>query len=118
MSVTVREVRPDEWRDLRSLRLSALATDEDAFGDTLASATARTDQAWKTYAYDGPDSMTFVAVDTERFVGMARGRAHGADAGLYGMWVAPEHRQCGVERHPDAAPRRIEKFADSRTSVP
>jgi ribosomal protein S18 acetylase RimI-like enzyme len=98
MDVLVREVRPDEWRELRELRLAALATDEDAFGDTLALARARDDDAWCVYASDGVDSVTFVAVRDGRFVGMSRGRVHGTGAGLYGMWVAPDARGEGLGR--------------------
>lgn len=98
MDVVVRPVRPEEWRELRDLRLAALATDEDAFGSTLALARARGDDAWRAYAYDGPDSVTFVASCEGRWVGMARGRAHDGEGGLYGMWVAPDARGAGVGR--------------------
>lgn len=100
MTVDVRAVRADEWPALRDLRLRALAEDATAFGDTLAKASARTDDEWRRYADDGASAVTFVAVDAGRFVGMSRGRVldGGPDAGLFGMWVAPEARQRGAGR--------------------
>jgi ribosomal protein S18 acetylase RimI-like enzyme len=96
--VEIRRVRPDEWQALRDLRLRALATDPDAFGDSLAHASARTDADWQAYA-DRPDRVGFVAVTADGFVGMAMGGPapdHPEVAGLYGMWVAPEARGAGV----------------------
>jgi GNAT superfamily N-acetyltransferase len=98
MAPLVRPVRPEEWPALRDLRLRALAADEDAFGDTLARARAQPEEGWRAYAFDGPDSVTFVAESGGGFLGMARGRVHGADGGLYGMWVAPEARGAGLGR--------------------
>jgi ribosomal protein S18 acetylase RimI-like enzyme len=100
MSADVRLVRDDEWQALRDLRLRALSTDETAFGQTLADARRRTDDEWRFYGENTAGSVTFVAVDDAgRFVGMARGRELDArDAGLFGMWVAPEARRGGVGR--------------------
>jgi GNAT superfamily N-acetyltransferase len=99
MDVLVRQVRPDEWRELRTLRLAALANDEDAFGDTLALASARDDDAWRAYAGGGAAKVTFVAVRDGAFVGMARGGPRDAgEVGLYGMWVAPDARDAGLGR--------------------
>lgn len=95
----VRRVLPDEWQELRRLRLRALTEDATAFGDTLEKARARTDDEWRRYAHDGGRSVTFVAVSGGRFVGMSRGRVlEGGEAGLYGMWVAPNARRGGVGR--------------------
>ena len=97
----IRRVRPDEWAALRDLRLKALESDPDAFGNTLESALADDDTTWRLRA-DRPDGVAFVAVaDDGRLVGMANGGpAHGQPvaAGLYGMWVAPEARGRGVGR--------------------
>ena len=99
MTVDVRVVRPGEWQALRELRLRALTEDVTAFGDTLEKARARTDDDWRRYADDGKPSVTFVAALDGRFVGMSRGRVlGGGDAGLFGMWVAPEVRRTGTGR--------------------
>ena len=95
----IRRVRPDEWEALRDLRLRALETDPDAFGDTYERAVVDDDAAWRARA-DRPDGVTFVAVtDDDSFVGMANGgpAPNRADAaGVYGMWVAPEVRGQGL----------------------
>ena len=94
----VRHVRPHEWQAYRELRLRALATDPDAFGDSVAHASARTDADWQRYA-DPPEGAAFVATNGDGFVGMARGGTvdgRPGVAGLYGMWVAPEARRSGV----------------------
>ena len=99
MTFDVRPVRAEEWQALRDLRLRALTEDVTAFGDTLEKAHARTDDEWRRYAHDGPASVTFVATIGGRFVGMSRGRVlDGGDAGLFGMWVAPEARRRGAGR--------------------
>ncbi len=91
----IRPIRPDEWRDLREVRLQALADAPDAFGSTLAQESADPDEVWQGRA-DRPDGTTIVAVDAAgRFVGLASGGpAEGFpdSAGVYGMWVDPAAR--------------------------
>jgi ribosomal protein S18 acetylase RimI-like enzyme len=91
----VRAVRPDEWRELRDIRLRALADSPDAFGATLAEGLADPDAAWQLRA-DRPDGLAVVAVDEAgRFVGMASGGPAPDEvdiAAIYGMWVDPAAR--------------------------
>jgi ribosomal protein S18 acetylase RimI-like enzyme len=95
----IRRVRPDEWQAHRAIRLRALESDPDAFGETLTHALTDDDAAWQRRA-DRPDGMAFVAVaDDGRFVGMANGGpapGHPEFAAVYGMWVAPEARGQGI----------------------
>ena len=98
-TIEIRRVRPDEWAALRELRLRALKSDPDAFGDTYERAVADDDAAWQARA-DRPDGATFVAVaPDDGFVGMASGgpAPNRPDAAaVYGMWVAPETRGHGL----------------------
>jgi len=91
----VRAVRPDEWRELREIRLRALADSPDAFGATLAEVEGDPDETWRLRA-DRPGGIAVVAADeAERFVGMASGgpAPDGMDiAAIYGMWVEPAAR--------------------------
>lgn len=93
--MVIRPIRPDEWRDLRDIRLRALRDAPDAFGATFNEESADPDEAWKHQA-DRPDGLMVVAVDEGgRFVGMAFGGPAWGDiegAALYGMWVDPEAR--------------------------
>jgi ribosomal protein S18 acetylase RimI-like enzyme len=95
----IRRVRPDEWQAHRAIRLRALESDPDAFGETLAHALTDDDAAWRRRA-ERPDGVAFVAVENDgRFVGMANGGPapdHPEFAAVYGMWVAPEARGQGV----------------------
>ena len=91
----IRTIRPDEWRELRELRLRALADAPDAFGVTYDQELAAADQAWQDRA-SRPDRKMFVAVDDHgRFVAMGSGGpAPDAPeyAAIYGMWVDPAAR--------------------------
>jgi ribosomal protein S18 acetylase RimI-like enzyme len=94
----VRRLRPDEWRELRALRLRALADAPDAFGATLADAEAEPDDEWQTRA-GSSDRVTIVAEVAGRLVGMAGGGAapmEESTAGLHGMWVEPASRGTGI----------------------
>jgi ribosomal protein S18 acetylase RimI-like enzyme len=96
--VEIRRLRPDEWPALRALRLRALASDPDAFGETLADAEAHPDEEWRRRA-DDPSAPTFVAEAPSGLVGMVMGGPAPDErpaAALYSMWVAPEARAQGV----------------------
>ena len=95
----IRTVRPDEWRELRALRLRALADAPDAFGATYDEEATNADDAWQFRA-DRPDGRMIVAVDAAGgFVGMGSGGTapdHPEFAAIYGMWVDPSVRGQGV----------------------
>ncbi len=100
----IRRARSGEWETIRALRLRALATDPDAFGEVLTDVEQRPESAWTTWIGD-PARAIFVAVDPDgasgsgALVAMAVGapmRDNPEIAGLFGMWVAPEVRQRGI----------------------
>jgi len=95
----IRRIRPGDLEALRTLRLRALATDPDAFGERLEQATIRPDADWRAWT-EAPERGVFVAFDDRaRFVGMAVGSPvveREQTVGLYGMWVAPETRGQGI----------------------
>ncbi len=100
----IRRARPEEWETIRALRLRALATDPDAFGEVLADVEQRPESAWTSWIGD-PTRGIFVAVDPDdagesgALVAMAVGapmRDNPEVAGLFGMWVAPEVREQGI----------------------
>ena len=94
----IRRVRPDEWALLRDLRLRALQADPDAFGESLAVATERSDADWQARA-DSADHASFVADTSGGFVGMVVGGPapdRPGIAAIYGMWVAQEARGQGI----------------------
>lgn len=93
--VGVRRVRPDEWSELRALRLESLQDSPHAFWRRYDEDLALTDDAWREWA----ESPCFVAVDDGRLVGMVVGMGDEDDrelANLYAMYVTPDARRRGV----------------------
>jgi len=102
--VTVRRLRADETTLLKTLRLRALAESPDAFGDSLAGATARPDSYWTEMirSVTEPDRHAmFLAEEAAAAAGIAFGlvdRERADRAHLGGMWVDPAARRRGVGR--------------------
>ena len=98
--VVVRALAPDEWRQLRSIRLSALRHDPTAFARTHGEEAQYDSQRWRDRAVGGPMSQNFVAVENERFVGLVGAHRPAADGPteLVSMWVSPQTRGRGVGR--------------------
>jgi GNAT superfamily N-acetyltransferase len=105
-AAAIRPLAADEWRELRALRLAALADAPFAFGSTLAREQAHDEVTWRTWA-GRTERPIFVAVRAGdgAFVGLAGiGRALGEDgeastastAHLWGMWVVPAERRSGI----------------------
>ena len=96
--MTVRRLRPDEWRAYRSIRLQALNDAPDAFGATFAGEVLRSDEEWQRRAARS-DGAVFVADSPDGLVGLAGGGpAPGMSnvAGLFSMWIAPGARRQGL----------------------
>jgi GNAT superfamily N-acetyltransferase len=93
--IEIRRVRPDEWQELRDLRLEALQHSPDAFWTRYEEALERTDDDWREWT-------TFpchVAVDGGRLIGMVAAFADESDsttADLIAMFVRPAARGAGI----------------------
>jgi GNAT superfamily N-acetyltransferase len=105
--VEIRRARHNEWRELRALRLRALAEDPDAFARTLAEEQDLPEERWEEAAR----GVIFVAVDGDQWVGMAAVHATdmGAAAEIWGMWVragsqAPGGRLVATRRRRGVGP--------------
>ncbi|HSK05387.1 MAG TPA: dihydropteroate synthase [Kofleriaceae bacterium] len=99
--VALRQLRPEDWRLWRDLRLRALADAPDAFAETLAEARARDDAGWQALAAPRPHVVQLVAERGGAPAGMAVAVIDLDDparANLYAMWVAPEARGAGLGR--------------------
>lgn len=96
----VRPVRPGEWREIRSLRLRALAEAPGAFSFTLAEAESQPDEGWQSWVAGGgrASSQMVVAAIDGAIVGMADGAYDepSETAHLFAMWVDPAHRGAGI----------------------
>jgi predicted GNAT superfamily acetyltransferase len=99
--VAVRRTRPEEWPELRELRLRALADSPEAFETTHAQADAWTDEQWRDRFADRAGRITLVEEDDSGgLVGMAFGfHEEGADvAYLAGMFVSWQDSRRGHAR--------------------
>ncbi|MBE9926310.1 GNAT family N-acetyltransferase [Cellulosimicrobium cellulans] len=113
-TTTVARVRPDDWRELRDVRLRALADAPSAFGSTLAREAAFPDDVWRERAAQGRTLLARTVPDDGR---LADGDPAGGDrspgpvvgiaavvpspddatvAELVSVWVEPGARGSGV----------------------
>ncbi len=98
----IRAVAAADMEQLRKLRLRALEDSPDAFGSSLEAERAHPDSEWLDLARRSEiadDLAVYVAVDGDRWLGMAAGRWYDREtgvAGLWGMWVDPTARGMGL----------------------
>ena len=96
----IRRVEPSDWQSLREVRLRALASDPDAFLETVENACTFPVEQWRERARPGERSVTFVCERAGAFDAMVTAFV-GQDTKtvyLVGMWVAPDLRGSGVAR--------------------
>jgi ribosomal protein S18 acetylase RimI-like enzyme len=98
--VRLRRVNEGEAAPLRELRLRALQEASYAFATRFEEAAARPAAYWEAWTRKPIDEqVTFVAVDGERWLGMASGWLPDQTPGrawLAQLWVDPEARRAGV----------------------
>ena len=95
----IRRIKPDEWQEVRDLRLRALKTDPLPFGSTYEETIQRPDLFWQMFAKNSASGLehgAFVACFSQK-LGMVRAERINAETfGIYSMWVAPEIRKQGA----------------------
>jgi GNAT superfamily N-acetyltransferase len=102
IAAAIRIVAAEDAEQLRELRLRALQDSPDAFGSSLDVELAYGDSEWLDLArrsQTAADIVVYVAVEDERWLGMAAGRWYDRErgvAGLWGMWVDPAARGLGL----------------------
>lgn len=96
---------PDDWRELRALRLAALADAPTAYGSNLAFEAAFTDEEWQAKAadhYAGETTHTEIAIgENGEPLGIAAvflEAEHPEWAKVFSVWVAPSARRTGLAR--------------------
>lgn len=103
--ITVRSVRPDEWRLWRDARLRMLRDDAAYFSTRYEDAVRQPDASWQRWAEEGHrgEAKTLLCAEddeTGAWLGVVGGfvRIDPSEAQLISMWVAPEARGRGVAR--------------------
>lgn len=96
MSITTKQLSPDDWSEWRSVRLRALADAPAAFGSTLADWIDAADDRWRSRIRDVP--LNVIAVVDDEHVGQVSAtiKDPAATIELIGMWVSPAARGTGV----------------------
>ena len=96
MSATIDRLHDDQWRQLRDLRLAALADSPLAFWSTWAQEAGFDEQRWTSFLRA---ATWFVATHQSRTiagVGALLRPEIADEPELIGMWVAPKCRRTGV----------------------
>lgn len=101
MAVSIRRIRPTEWRALRDTRLRSLLDAPEAFGQRYDEAAAGKDEEWVSTARASAEGKRriwlFARDDSDAVVGVVQARRRPpVDCLLFSMWVAPEARRLGV----------------------
>nr|CAA9310650.1 MAG: hypothetical protein AVDCRST_MAG46-130 [uncultured Nocardioidaceae bacterium] len=91
----MKQLTGDDWRNLRLVRLSALADSPSAFGSRLEEEERLDDTDWRKWADSGS---VFIASENGSPVGMvaALDGDSPAERRLVALWVHPDHRAHGV----------------------
>ncbi|MCU1589859.1 MAG: GCN5-related N-acetyltransferase [Frankiales bacterium] len=95
----MRRVTTDDWRDLRTLRLEALADTPIGFLETLAAAEGEPDGAWQARAARGAvggDAFQVMAWDGDRPVANCVSFLRDGAGWLAAVYVAPAYRGKGL----------------------
>lgn len=95
-TLTIRLCGPNDWRDLRTIRLEALSDTPEAYGSTYEESMRWSDAQWKNAA---STRLYYLADRDRRVVGMVSGGLNDAHPGtrwLYGMYVTPSERGSGT----------------------
>ena len=110
----VRQLAAEDWAQLRTTWLAALAEAPYAFASTVTREQQLTEQDWRERAGRGG---TFAAWDGDAIVGLATGLDRGGgDWHLVGMWVSPKVRGTGIADRLVAAVCDLAKYSGA-TSV-
>jgi ribosomal protein S18 acetylase RimI-like enzyme len=93
-TVRIVGITEQDWRQVRDLRLQALADTPYAYLETFVHAVQQTEDDWRERARrcEGPGQVGFAAVDGTRWVGTMRAIVEDARAVLQSVFVAPSHR--------------------------
>lgn len=100
MNISIKQIKENDWQELRSLRLKSLQFDPTVFGSNYQKESAYTEADWRKmlqnedtaifllYEDDAPIGITGISVDRDD---SAKKKAH-----LWGSWLEPHIRGKGI----------------------
>jgi GNAT superfamily N-acetyltransferase len=94
-ALVIQRLDGDDWAQLKSVRLAALAESPSAFGSTLDREQQYDEEAWRAWPCK---VATFLAFRAGVPVGIAGGLTGDStdERTVVAMWVEPDHRRTGV----------------------
>ena len=103
MSVSIQRIRPEDWQELREIRLRSLLDAPEAFGQRHDEALATPESEWESTAKASAEGSRrvwfFARTDDGTAIGVVQARRRQPfDCLLFSMWVTPEARRLGVGR--------------------
>ncbi|GAA2379938.1 GNAT family N-acetyltransferase [Dactylosporangium salmoneum] len=94
MTISVRRLGPEDWREWRDVRLAALADAPEAFGSSLAREGAYDEAEWR--AWLRPERGLKALAGGDGIIGAWVPEDRGGAVELYSMWVRPDARGRGI----------------------
>ena len=100
MSISIRQLGEDAWRQFSQIRLKALQTDPLVFGSNYESESKFTEDDWRS-RLQADDSAIFMIFDEETPIGITGVSVFRDDptrrtAIFWGSWIAPAYRRKGL----------------------
>jgi len=100
MSIFIRQLTENDWREFSQVRLKALQTDPNVFGSNYEKESQMTEAEWRS-RLQAKDNAIFLIFENETPIGMTcvsvdREDATKKTALLWGSWLAPHARGKGL----------------------
>ena len=100
MSVSIRQLNENDWREFSQIRLKALKTDPEVFGSNYESESKFTESDWRSRLQSN-DSAVFMIFAVDTPIGMTgvslwREDETNRTAIFWGSWLEPDFRRKGL----------------------
>jgi RimJ/RimL family protein N-acetyltransferase len=101
MSISIRQLTENDWREFAQVRLKALVTDPLVFGSSYEKESQFTEADWRSRLEPSDDSAVFMLFDDETPIGITgvsvfRDDPTGETAILWGSWLEADFRGKGL----------------------
>lgn len=102
MSISIRQLTENDWRELSHIRLKALQTDPSVFGSNYRKESLSSEGDWRSQL-KSDNSAIFLIYENEKPIGMTgilvdRNDSTNKTALLWGSWLEPHFRGKGLSK--------------------